>query len=505
MKMQRNKLNISPVLLVIILLAFCASCSTLRNEQLENVAKDWAMVIRASQVVPVYPLTEDIQPGDILLVTTPIDQQVIIFQKKGFLPLDQLLVRTCCGDSKESCSIDYYRDFMDFYNSRYGIDGKGDKIIPPGKWQTVNQDGKTNWEQAPHAAFPSYQFSVETGSGLNLAIPIQGVPFALGLMDSRNASGTVTISDTYTFGLDNYRLERIVRDWALKNRKLLRTYEPQEKKKFLFQSKKDYHFLRVVSRVYVVSGVSVTIKNDEAAGANVSAGADQPLKLLTSANNNYTDMINAINNIAHTQLPGANLKIAMASSRGVSLDETFKKPLVLGYVGFDMPILEGGRVGAPISTLSQLTGNPEIEVKLNENVFVYRLAALSYMYQALKNIHSEEAQNILTKLDALEQQLPLPKSYQYSLYTLNSQKLPQKDSKIIAGAKVEGKGFDAVLDYLGNAESTVEVLEGDLKSKADPQLSQDLQLAQNALVDIGERLNHQSVLMEAIDFVFLGN
>ena len=127
----------------------------------------WSSV---SQVIPVYPLSEDLQPGDVLLVGMPIEDQVKMYEEKGFLPLDQHFVRL------------YSMDFKDFYNSRYGIDNNN---IPPSKWQTVNSEGKHNWESAPHAAFPTYQFSVETGSGLNLAIPIQGVPFALGLHEFR--------------------------------------------------------------------------------------------------------------------------------------------------------------------------------------------------------------------------------------------------------------------------------------------------------------------------------
>ena len=55
--------------------------------------QDWSMVIRASQVLPIYPLTEDIQPGDVFLVQTPIDKQHEIYTKRGFLPFDNHLGR----------------------------------------------------------------------------------------------------------------------------------------------------------------------------------------------------------------------------------------------------------------------------------------------------------------------------------------------------------------------------------------------------------------------------
>ena len=162
----------------------------------------------------------------------------------------------------------YPEDFHEFYRFRYGIT---EETIPPAQWQKQDATGEHNWKIAPHAAFPTYQFSVRTGSGLNLAIPIQGVPFALGLMNSGRASGTVTIAEAYTFGLDNFRLEKLVRDWAKKKRYLLRNYEPSDG---------EYHFLRTVSRVYVTGRVAVTVNNDEAIGAKGTVGADRPVELM---------------------------------------------------------------------------------------------------------------------------------------------------------------------------------------------------------------------------------
>ena len=238
------------------------------------------------------------------------------------------------------------RDFIDFYNFRYGTTND---TIPPAQWQIQNEEGKHNWEIAPRAAFPSYQFSVRTGSGLNLAIPIQGVPFALGIMNTGSASGTVTVADAYTFGLDNVHLESRVRKWARINRDLLCNYEPRDDQ---------YHFLRVISRVYVAGRVCVTIRNDESTGAESTAGADRPINLLGISNgetkSNYAETLKEINLLAG-QLPGARVKVATVSSRTITLSEQFERPLVVGYMGFDMPILRGGRLGGPISALAQLS------------------------------------------------------------------------------------------------------------------------------------------------------
>jgi hypothetical protein len=472
------------VLTACLILTISAGC--LRNNQLEQVAKDWALVIRASQVIPVYPLSEDLQPGDILLVSTPLEEQMAEYQKKGFLPLDQLLVRLYSDPDMIKL---YSSDFKDFYSSRYGIT---DKSIPPGNWQT----SPDSWKTAPLAAFPTYQFSVKTGSGFNLAIPIQGVPFALGLMNSGSASGTVTITDAHTFGLDRYRLDRIVYLWALKNRGLLRNYEN--------------HFLRVISRVYVAGGVNVTIQNDEAAGVNGSAATNSPVNLMgikeNAASENYTDIINAINNLIKSQLPGAEIKVATATSRSVTLSETFAKPLVIGYIGFDIPILKEGQVGGQISTLDQLTRKPILQSKVapaTEIIFnSYRLAALAQTYEALTKTTGKEADALRAKLDTLDKLLP--NTYPFSLYTRNENGV-LKDQKIVTGAKIEEKGFRGLLSYLGNAFSTIEILENHPNFSTDSQLAQELQSARTALGEIKDRLAVEPVLLEMIDFVFLNN
>lgn len=51
------------MLLVACLTSSCGSLPRSKDKELEQVAKDWSMTIRASQVIPVFPLTEDLQPG----------------------------------------------------------------------------------------------------------------------------------------------------------------------------------------------------------------------------------------------------------------------------------------------------------------------------------------------------------------------------------------------------------------------------------------------------------
>ena len=471
------------------LLILATSCTTvLRNQQIEKVAKDWSLVIRASQVIPVYPLTEDLQPGDVLLVNIPIEDQVAIYKEKGFLPLDQHVVRL------------YSSDFQKFYNSRYGII---DGTIPPAQWQLIDPAGKHHWSQAPRAAFPTYQFSVSTGSGLNLAIPIQGVPLALGLMHAGKASGTVTIADAFTYGLDQVHMVSLVRTWADENRALLRQYSPQNGRR---------QFLRVISRVYSTGQVSVTVNNDEALSAEASGGADRPVDVLGltkgNAEKNYSEALDILNKVISNELPGGKVKIAAASSRSVTLSETFPRPLVIGYVGFDLPIMEGGRLGSPISTLAQL--NAERTIPPHSGSTVYRLAAFTHLYRALKEMKGSEAESVRRNLDALAQRLPA--TYPFSLYEFSAPGTLQKDNEVVAGKTVKRDGFQDVLDYLGLARTTSTTLTSYLatapqttpaEQAVTTALGRERQAALDASEQIAKTLSSEPALTRAIDFVFV--
>lgn len=80
--------------MIVAFAAIASGCAQdMKRESLEAVAKDWCMTIRASRVIPVYPLTEDLQPGDIFLVQLPVKRQHEIYEQKGFLPLDNHLHR----------------------------------------------------------------------------------------------------------------------------------------------------------------------------------------------------------------------------------------------------------------------------------------------------------------------------------------------------------------------------------------------------------------------------
>ncbi|MDB6111071.1 MAG: hypothetical protein JWR69_2821 [Pedosphaera sp.] len=326
------------ILLLCLCLVPLLGCDTTRakSRQLARVAKDWSLVVRASQVIPVYPLTEDILPGDVFLVRTRIEDQVKVYEEKGFLPLDQLLTRL---------QPDHYASF---YSGSYGI---GTFTNTPYHWKFPDDLTKTNeLLKAPRAAFPSYSFSIKRGAGINLALPVQGVPVALNLLGASSAHGDITISDAYTFGVDMESLRAQVNRWACEHTNTLLELAPNDAAT---------NYLRVVNRVYWTGRVNISVFNDDSFSGAVSGGASKPVNLpeLTATNtvNNYANALSSLSDaISTAAMPGGTLKVAAASSRSISINESFPRPLAIGYLAFDLPVLDNGELGPPIPTQAAL-------------------------------------------------------------------------------------------------------------------------------------------------------
>ena len=327
--------SITAALIAGSLLGLDSGCCTSKKCQLERVARDWCLTIGASQIIPVYPLTEDVQPGDIFLVQVPIEKQRDDYDKSGFLPLDNFISRV----NPAGYSRFYGNSFL-YTNGTATL--PHDWVRPP----------YTNWEPAPHAAFPSYSFSVKHGEGMNLAVPIDGVPVGLGLMNSDAADGSVNIKEARTIGIDTISLWTQLQSWETipEVKSFLGCFRP---------SKGNKNYVRVITRVYACGQMTVSLRNTSSQSGGLDVGAAKPVNLLfpqTSSNmtanvlEQYTGALNALQN----SLPGGSLRIAAASARTIALDETFVPPLVIGYLGFDCEILGDGTLGPPIPTHAHL-------------------------------------------------------------------------------------------------------------------------------------------------------
>lgn len=311
-----------------------AGCMSAEKE-LGAVAKRWSMTIRASQVLPVYPISEDLQPGDVFLVTTPLESEVETWNEKGFLPLPMQVVRL------EGL------DFRAFYAAGYW---EADYAGVPHPRAT---DGAVG---APRAAFPSYDFEIERGSGLELALPVSGVPVGLGLMQADSAMGSLVIRDAFTYGVSMELAWARLSAWAGQPK-------VQGALAGLAATHGDELFLRVVNRVYLARGVSISLRNSGAVSAGVDVAEPKEIELLQTADRSSTEnqaaAMQTLSAALTDALPGGSLRVAQASRSAVTLDETFDRPLAIGYVGFDVPVLRTGQLGAPRATLQRLSGGAQ--------------------------------------------------------------------------------------------------------------------------------------------------
>ncbi len=286
------------------------------------------------------------QPGDVFLVQLPIDKQQAAYKEKGFLPLDQLIYRI------------HPRGYVRFYERSFAVGGEG-KLLPE-YWLAPGKSPK--WSEAPSAKFPTYTFSVRSGGGFNLAVPVQGVPIGLSLMGADGAEGTITIGDAYTYGVDAWSLYGQVQEWARENQDFLAPFAVAGDKP---------NYLRVVTRVYATNQLNMSLKSASQMAAGATAGLPRPIDLIVpkaGADQDatlaaYEKNIKALNGIIETALaqakgvlPGGTLKVASASAGSISLIETFTRPLVIGYIGFDAAIRPGGVLDPPFPTYAALEG-----------------------------------------------------------------------------------------------------------------------------------------------------
>jgi hypothetical protein len=338
-----------------------------RRQMLENVARDWCETIRASQIIPVYPLTEDLQPGDVFLVQMPTSQQQDLYRRKGFLPLDDH--RTRLKFAKQA-----YRDmyFESYWSDDFGAElphsrpqrpktpspspapapGSPPNPAPPPIPPTLSEAA------APRVAFPTYSFEVSTSTGLALALPIKGVPVGLGFLNARRATGSVTIADARTYGIDSRAAHLAMTDWAAD------PYVRNQLAAAVRNNNNEPLFLRVITRVYLTGAVSVTLTRANTLAADASAGKAPEVDLIKpggEVNKNYDEALaklNANQTEPASKLPdaGGRIKFVGASSSSVSLVESFDRLLVIGYIGLDVPILPGGQLGHPVPTFQRLEG-----------------------------------------------------------------------------------------------------------------------------------------------------
>ncbi len=267
------------------------------------------MMIRASQVVPVYPLTQDLQPGDVFIVRTPIQQQAAVYDEKGFLPFDYHYLRLK--------SLNY----KDFYQNSSGPNQSTGFTLPG-----------TDISAAA-VAFPSYSFTVNANSGLDIALPLEGVQIGLDVLNTSSATVQLRINEAYSYAAERSDLLKSLKD-------NLDTVAKDELRE-MAQSTTEPLYLRMITRVFLAKKVSAIVTRTRDLNGSLNAtlknGPSSSIKEWPAS------------------MPEARVHVSAVTDRTVSLIEELPQPMVIGYLAWDYPILDNGELGTTaIATLDRL-------------------------------------------------------------------------------------------------------------------------------------------------------
>jgi hypothetical protein len=365
--------RIAPIALAL----FASACT---NPQ-ERAAKDWCLAIRACQMIPSYPLSEDLRPGDVFLVQRPIGQQVKEYKSRGFLSLDDHRVRLTGLDYKLRYHDGYFTDaFGETPHPRPtrpasppggGADGSAVSPARPAPIEVA----------APRVSFPTYNFTVDRSQGLSLAFPIQGVPVALNFLAAQKAVGTVAIADARTYAADATQLNAKLEEWA-------RQPEVQALLIGAARASPKQVYLRVVKRVYLAGSVDVSIANtSQTSGAGragmLSEDAADPQvspEDFEKRLSKQAKILTELQGIASQQGIGAAVKFTEVSDRSVSLRQAFEVPQVVGYLGMDVPVFVKP-IGDRAKALASAPPGESFATDAAEVVKSFRTAATAYVSQ----------------------------------------------------------------------------------------------------------------------------
>lgn len=354
-------------LLVLCLVSGCPEFQLKQKErQMELVARDWSMTIRASQVVPVYPLTQDIQPGDVFLVNRTVADQSTRFRDRGFMPTDLHIARLL--PSK-------YAEFYKAREPQTNSEGEPELVLPR-DWRNAPPPSKP-WDRFPRVGFPSYSFNVSNKEGLSIAVPVQSVPFALSLTGTASATGSVTISDAVTYGVDASSMYAI-----LKKHDVLHQVKPPEGAR--------PWYLRVVNRIFAAKSFDVVFTATSKLGDGLNIGSGQSF-VPDNSGQLESDLVEQINKqLDNGGQPkngrSVSIRATFASGRTVGFKETFLEPIVVGYHGFDVAIDSNGDLGPMIPTFQVLDEEvePTVPTAINSENSAY-LALISLLGKQLSN------------------------------------------------------------------------------------------------------------------------
>lgn len=204
-----------------------------------------------------------------------------------------------------------------------------------------------------------------------MGVPISSIPVALNFLGAQENSAIVTLTDASTYQADHETIMVKLKEWI--------DSTPQVKAELEAACRyigKEYVYLRVIIRVYLVGAVDIALERKDAYQGGIQAGlveqaADTSISVEKFADSiaKQTILLKELNNLAAKNKIGDAVNFNIATKSNIGLRESFDRPLVVGYLGIDVPFFQDGRLGAPIPTFERLElpsrfGDPKpIELK----------------------------------------------------------------------------------------------------------------------------------------------
>lgn len=342
---------------IALLLAASLALCTLTGCQVERgfVAKDYVRVLREQQILPVFPPREDVQVGDVyLLSSSNREQEKAEFARPEFLEIDVWLK-----------SIDLTTELQAHYAKRYEF-----PITPAERTEVTNTprepaearapsgksvfDNRTSVERLPGVAFPEFAFVAATSAEARALVPINGLPARFSGAYSKIAGASLKLRASESYGLPLDVLHASVKDQ-------LKVGVPNEVLEWAGEGR----LFRVVQEVFLTREIEITAYLQEggggSAGVSVFGGANSlPERPTGSEPSTQTpaDELKAVNELLKDQEgPGGYIQIISATANQITMKRVFNRPIAVGVRCADY------KISNDIATLVDNRTTPVVGIK----------------------------------------------------------------------------------------------------------------------------------------------
>jgi len=280
----------------------------------------------------------------------------------------------------------------------------------------------------------------------------------------------------------------------------------------LYSTTKGNVYLRIVTRVYMVGAVEISLSRKKAGGAGIEVGQAPTIHLVNlqakDANDTkaraeaYQEILDELSKPMASAVPGGGMKIAWASENMVMLKEQFPRLLAIGYLGFDVPILKDGSLGPLIATRDHIDPEIRIRPKISKAAEPVAWQTIFNLYRMLTAKDApKEARQLANSMDTLFDQYVLPKDITF--YKLN---LDDETDKYVMThldglhgyGRVDLNGFRRLNALHGIMQDSIDALKNTIQGGLIEQDGEVIQPSAEQIRQYETELEQQQKLQESL-------